>query len=189
MPVNVRRGVCCLVVLPAAFFAGPAAAADYGRYLAPGSVCPNQRDARASAVEQVRATRCLLNEARERRGLRRLRWNDRLDRAATLKLRDNVRCDEFSHTACGKPFLSVFERARYVTAATRGYAVGENLAWGQGDLGTPRKIVLAWLRSDGHRLNLFSTRWREMGVAYRLDALFEGHEDVALWANAFGRRS
>jgi uncharacterized protein YkwD len=189
MPLTVRLGVVLLPVLLTAVFAGSVAAADYTRYLAPSSVCPKQRDARASVAEKVGATRCLLNGARERRGLRRLRWNGRLDRAATLKLQDNVRCDEFSHTACAKPFLSVFKRARYVTASTRGYAVGENLAWGQGDFGTPRKIVLAWLRSDGHRRNLFSRTWREMGVAYRLDALFEGHQDVALWANTFGRRS
>ena len=100
--------------------------------------------------------RCLLNHAREKRGVDALRRNRRLDRAAVLKLRDNVRCDEFSHTACGKPFISVFRRARYVTAETRSYSVGENLAWGQGRLGTPRRIVLAWLRSDGHRRNLFS---------------------------------
>jgi uncharacterized protein YkwD len=66
--------------------------------------------------------------------------------------------------------------------------VGENLAWGQGALGTPRAIVLAWLRSDGHRRNLFSDAWREMGVGFRLDARFVGYENVAIWANTFGRR-
>lgn len=179
------------LVLAAALLAAvqPADAADLRRYLAPPSVCPGQSNAGARPAVKVRAMRCLLNHAREERGLDALRRNRKLDRAATLKLRDNVRCDEFSHTACGKPFISVFRRARYVTAETRSYSVGENLAWGQGRLGTPRRIVLAWLRSDGHRRNLFSRAWRDMGVAYRAVSRFEGHERVALWANCFGRRS
>lgn len=166
----------------------PAGAADYTRYLAPASVCPNQSNPSVSARKKIRAMRCLLRQARKERGLSPLRANARLDRAAALKLGDNVRCDEFSHTACGKPFISVFRRSRYVTSSTGSYGVGENLAWGQGRLGTPRRMVLAWLRSDGHRRNLFSAGWREMGVAYRFDARFDGHERVALWASTFGRR-
>jgi uncharacterized protein YkwD len=169
-------------------FAQPAAA-DYRRFLAPESVCPHQSEVGARPEVKVRAMRCLLNQARAERGLPRLARHRKLDRAGGLKLRDNIRCDEFSHTACGKPFLSVFRRAEYVTRSTRGYTVGENLAWGQGQLGTPRRMVLAWLRSEGHRHNLFSRAWREMGVAYRLDPEFTGHERVALWANSFGRRA
>ena len=183
VPLALAAAAATLVLAPTAV------PADYSRYLAPASVCPNQANPAASVTRKVRAMRCLLNYARKERGLRALRWNDRLDRAAALKLGDNVRCDEFSHTACGKPFLSVFRRSRYLTASTGGYSVGENLAWGQGSLGTPRLILLAWLRSDGHRHNLFRRDWREMGVAYRFDGRFEGHDNVALWANEFGRRS
>lgn len=190
MPLSVKR-VFLLgsAILAALALAQPAGAADYRKYLAPPSVCPGQSNAGAKAVTKVRAMRCLLNHAREERGLARLRRHRQLDRAAVLKLRDNARCDEFSHTACGKPFISVFKRSGYVTSSTWSYSVGENLAWGQGRLGTPRRIVLAWLRSDGHRRNLFSRAWREFGVAYRLEPRFVGHERVALWANTFGRRS
>jgi uncharacterized protein YkwD len=185
----VKRITVALAVAAGALVLAPAAFADYGRYLAPASVCPHQVNPAATVARKVRAMRCLLNYARKERGLRTLRWNDRLDRAAALKLGDNVRCDEFSHTACGKPFISVFRRSRYVTTSTGSYAVGENLAWGQGSFATPRSILLAWLRSDGHRHNLFRREWREMGIAYRFDGQFDGHDDVALWANEFGRRS
>ena len=186
----VRRAILLgVLVLLAAAAAPSAGAVDYRDYLAPPSVCPNQRDPGASRAEKMKAMRCLLNKARKRNGQRALRWNEKLDRAAALKLRDNAACDEFSHTACGKPFISVFRRAGYVTLTTLSYTVGENLAWGQGRLGTPRRIVLAWLRSDGHRQNLFSSRWREMGIAYRVDRMFEGRQNVALWANTFGRRT
>ncbi len=189
MSLVVRRvvvlGVLGLMVLG---WAQPATAADYTKYLASPVVCPNQLDTGLAKAAKIKAIRCLLNEARKERGLRRVSWNRKLDRAAALKLRDNVRCDEFSHTACGKPFISVFNRSGYVASATGSYSVGENLAWGQGVMGTPRSIVLAWLRSNGHRHNLFSSEWREGGVAYRFDAKFEGNSDVALWANTFGRR-
>jgi uncharacterized protein YkwD len=190
MPRTVTRTLLLGSVLLATLaLVQPAGAADVRKYLAPPSACPGQTNAGAKPAVKVRAMRCLLNHAREKRGLAELRWHAKLHRAAALKLRDNVRCDEFSHTACGEPFISVFRRSRYVTSSTRSYSVGENLAWGQGRLGTPRRIVLAWLRSDGHRHNLFSRAWRDMGVAYRLAPRFEGHERVALWANCFGRRS
>jgi uncharacterized protein YkwD len=189
MPRTVTRAVLAVSVLAGLLAAAPSAgAADYERYLASSSVCPGQANPGAKVATKRRAMRCLLNHARKERGLERLGRHRRLDRAARLKLRDNVRCDEFSHTACGKPFISVFKRSGYVTSGTRSYSVGENLAWGQGALGTPRAIVLAWLRSDGHRRNLFSDAWREMGVGVRLDARFVGYENVAIWANTFGRR-
>lgn len=181
----------CLAVLAAAVvlvFAGAAGGATYTRFLASPSVCPNQSKGAATVREKRRAMGCLVNHARRKRGLAPLALRRKLNRAGALKLADNVRCDEFSHTACGKPFISVFRRSGYVTASSHGFAVGENLAWGQGRLGTPRRTLLAWLRSDSHRHNLFSRTWREMGIAYRSDTRFEGYEDVVLWANEFGRR-
>jgi uncharacterized protein YkwD len=189
MPPSVRRAILAAVIGAWVVAAAPSAeAVDYERYLAPRSVCPGQANPAARRATKVRAMRCLLNHARTERGLDSLRRHWKLDRAARLKLSDNLRCDEFSHTACDKPFISVFRRAGYVTATTNGYSVGENLAWGQGRLGTPRSIVLAWLRSDGHRHNLFTPAWREMGVAFRRADRFLGHENVAIWANTFGLR-
>src|SRR5918992_4416534 len=125
MPCTMTRALLVGSVLAAALLAAaqPAGAADYRKYLASHAVCPGQTNPGARAAVKVRAMRCLLNHAREERGLARLRRNAKLDRAAVLKLRDNVRCDEFSHTACGKPFLSVFRRSRYVTASAGSYAV------------------------------------------------------------------
>lgn len=184
-----RALVLALTVLVAvSAVAATAQAAGWKGYLAPRSVCPNQANASLSAAKKVRAMRCLANWARKKRGLKPLRASTRLDRAGRLKLADESRCDEFSHTACGRPFLSVFRRSGYLDGAGA-YAVGENLAWGQGRYGTPRAILLGWLRSDGHRHNLFSRTWRQMGVAYRFDASFAGHANVVLWAQEFGSRS
>src|SRR5919107_1385530 len=42
--------------------------------------------------------------------------------------------------------------------------VGENLAWGQGNLATPRAIAVAWMNSPGHRHNILQPEFTEIGV-------------------------
>jgi uncharacterized protein YkwD len=189
MKRGVRRGLLLVVLLGALVAVPSAGAANYTHFLVSAKICPFQRSTSATVAQKRRAMICLVNHARKIKGLRPLKVNKKLNRAGGLKLGDNVRCDEFAHEACGKPFISVFKRSGYITKKTRSYAVGENLAWGQGLLGTPRLILLAWLRSDGHRHNLFSTQWRDMGIAYRFDKRFTGRSNVALWANEFGRKS
>src|SRR3954466_9471745 len=48
------------------------------------------------------------------------------------------------------------------------WTVGENLAWGQGDLGTPRSIVVAWMNSPGHRHNILTGEFTEIGLGIAL---------------------
>ena len=130
---------------------------------------------------------CLVKYARRVRGLRPLRLSTELTRAGSAKLSDNDRCDEFSHTACGLPFSSVFLRSGYVHPGVR-YSVGENLGYGAGSDGVPRRILLAWLASPEHRATLFDRIWREMGISRRPDARFIGLRGVTLWATEFGVR-
>jgi uncharacterized protein YkwD len=157
-------------------------------YLAPSDTCPGADSAGASGSAQRRAMTCLVNYARRARGVHTLRLSTQLTGAGNVKLSDNDRCDEFSHTACGLPFLSAFRRSGYVHAGVR-YSVGENLAYGAGSDGAPRRILSAWLDSSEHRANLFDPTWREMGVSRRPDARFIGFRGVTLWANEFGVRA
>src|SRR5262245_65834641 len=92
--------------------------------------------------------RCLINWTRRRTSLATLRRNPQLDRSSTLRAREIRRCDDFSHTPCGQPFITVFTLVHYFTGAA---AVGENLEWGQGRLGTARSAVAHWLASPPHR--------------------------------------
>ena len=43
------------------------------------------------------------------------------------------------------------------------WRIGENLAWGTGELATPRAIVSAWMASPGHRANILQPAYREIG--------------------------
>src|SRR4051794_6633889 len=56
----------------------------------------------------------------------------------------------------------------YLQGASRGCAVGENLAWGRGAASTPASLVRAWLNSPGHRKNIMDRRWRQTGVSTTL---------------------
>jgi uncharacterized protein YkwD len=48
--------------------------------------------------------------------------------------------------------------------ADASYSIGENIAFGTGELSTPREIVVAWMRSPGHRRNILDRSYRETGM-------------------------
>ena len=118
----------------------------------------------ASEGQISRAVLCLLNQERTRRGLPRLRMNERLSLAADRHSRDMVRRGFFSHDSLGgASFVDRIRRTGYLSSA-RSWTVGENLAWGTGNRGTPAQILNAWMRSPGHRANILSSRFREVGI-------------------------
>lgn len=152
-------------------------------YLAPESGCPGGDNRSAPVRAQQRTMICLLNWARQRRGLSVLPEQPLLSRAAALKARDIRVCSEFAHEACGKQAAAVVTETDYEPAGW-----GENLYLGPGELGRPRVAVDGWLNSTGHRENLFRTDWTEQGVALIEVPQFEGQPDVAIWVSHFGHR-
>jgi uncharacterized protein YkwD len=162
-------------------------ATSWRAYLAPESVCPGRDRTDLPVVEQDQVMVCLLSYARAREGLPALPVVYLLNRSSALKGTDIVRCSDFSHTACGKPFPSVFAEAGYHGPTAT--AEGENLAWGAGAAGSPLAVVSDWLNSPHHRENLFSRAWSEQGVALVQANSFLGAEHVQIWVNEFGSRS
>ena len=154
--------------------------------LAPRSVCPGQSALAAPPAVQLRALRCLINWARRHGGEGALRRSGELDRSAGMRADEIRRCQDFSHTPCGQPFIAVFEVAGYFTGTA---AVGENLAWGQGPLGCARSTVASWLASPPHREILFNSNWRDFGVARVSASMLFGRPDVTVWVAQFGRRA
>jgi uncharacterized protein YkwD len=152
--------------------------------LAPRTACRGQTSTSAPVAAQLRAMRCLVNWARSHRGLTRLRANGQLYRSSAMRAQEIRRCDDFSHTPCGEPFVQVFRASHYLTGSG---SVGENIAWAQGTLATPRSTMAAWLGSPPHRRNLFTARWRDLGVARLPAARLDGHSNVIIWVTEFGR--
>ena len=138
----------------------------------------------ASAAQLSKATLCLLNQERAKRGLRALRMNKRLSLAAKRHAQDMVRRDYFSHeTPTGTDFVTRIRRAGY-----RGPTLGENLACGSGSYATPAATVQSWMDSPGHRANILNRRFREAGLGVVSGAPTIGGSDSATYAMTFGGR-
>ena len=63
--------------------------------------------------------------------------------------------------------------------------VAENLAWGSGSLGRPYAIFSEWMRSPGHRANILSPGFRDLGIAVRRGS-FSGSSTAYVWVVEFG---
>jgi uncharacterized protein YkwD len=178
MTYGCRVATLLLAMALAAAVAASAAGATAG---ASGAGCPNQGKASASATVQERAMLCLVNRARRRRGLDPLSALTSLARAASHKSGDVLRCDEFSHEACGRPFDYWIRRFGY-----RGCVEGENLAWSSGPA-APRTIFNLWMHSQGHRENILGP-YEDTGLGLRVGTL-EGSRDAHVWTEELGSRA
>jgi uncharacterized protein YkwD len=175
-----------LAILLVALVAGvipapPAGAAGLGTLIAPTSACPGQAGPSAPVALQERSMLCLVNFARRGRGLGEMTVAPTLARAADRKSADILRCDSFSHEACGRPFTYWMRRFGYLRRCA---SVAENIAWGSGEQGGARSIFRAWMRSSGHRENILGP-YEEIGVGLRLGDL-EGRSEVRVWTQDFG---
>lgn len=99
----------------------------------------------------------LVNVERSKVGLKELTLNTELSNVATLKSQDMANKNYFSHTSptYGSPFDMMNQfNITYKTA-------GENIAKGQT---TPAQVVEAWMNSEGHRANILSSKFSDLGV-------------------------
>jgi uncharacterized protein YkwD len=137
----------------------------------------------------VRATLCLLNAERARYGLRSLKLNKRLSRAAGQHARDMARRNYFSHDSLGgRSFLDRIRLAGYLRGARR-WSVGENLAWGTHGRSAPGAIAAMWMNSPGHRANILSASFSEIGIGVVYDSPTRGGGGpAATYATEFGSR-
>ena len=136
------------------------------------------------------AVLCLLNQERRANGLRPLRSDGRLRRAAKRHASHMARADFFDHTTPqGTSMTDRVRRAGYTRGARR-WSIGENIAWGVGGLATPRQIVAAWMRSPGHRANILNAGFREIGIGIASGAPVRVHASGggATYTTDFGVR-
>jgi uncharacterized protein YkwD len=167
--------------------ASTAQAVSVERLLAPAGQCKGQLSSAVPARVQVRAMVCLHRYARRKAGHRRwVRLSPMLRRSANLKARDLVRCGTFSHEPCGR---DAFARHQQVGFMRRGeFGVGENLAAGDGEAGSPREMMSAWLRSPLHRRALLTKAFDEIGVALVRGAYRDDWTATQVWVAHFGYR-
>jgi uncharacterized protein YkwD len=175
--------MCALAVLAAILVAAPSAMAQ--------RACPAAGATPATAAKStvVRATLCTLNAQRARHGLAPLKLNKRLSKAALRHARDMVRRKYFAHdTLGGGSFVERIRRAGYLRGANR-WTVGENLAWGSHGSSAPQAITTMWMNSPGHRANILSPSFREVGIGLALGAPGGADGPAATYATEFGAKS
>jgi uncharacterized protein YkwD len=116
-----------------------------------------ERRARAEIAE-------LIGEERARHGAPQLDRVPSLGRAATAHAADMVVRGFFSHLSPeGSRLIDRVRATGYLDGWTT-WEVGEVLAWGDGELGTPATAMRLWLESPPHRRAVNRRAYRELGV-------------------------
>jgi uncharacterized protein YkwD len=153
----------------------------WATFLPRPSACPGSTNASAATAEAQAAMICALNYARVRDRLKALPVSPLLQRSARLKALDIVRCQDFSHAACGKDPHAVADEVGYPNVDW-----GENIYEGPGPFAAARVGADGWLNSPHHRENLFRPEWTEQGISVVIAKHFKGQNNVAIWVSEFG---
>lgn len=165
-------------------FAPAAHASHYNHLLAPKSACAKQRNVAAPANAQERAMRCMHRYARKKAGVPALEKSGKLQRSSDGKARDILGCLDFSHTACGRDPFYWLRKTSYLLGC---FGAAENISYGAGSQGSVRSTMRRWLNSDGHRLNLLRSRFRQIGASM-VEGRWLGGNHVQIWVTHFGYR-
>jgi uncharacterized YkwD family protein/spore coat assembly protein SafA len=115
----------------------------------------------------------LVNAERAKAGLPALKQNWELSRVARYKSADMANKGYFSHNSptYGTPFQMMENFGLRFSAA------GENIAYGQR---TPAEVMKDWMNSPGHRNNILSRSFTEIGVG-----LAKNKNGVCYWTQQF----
>jgi uncharacterized protein YkwD len=165
-----------LVPVPSSTFLGAAPAS--------AETCSGARARIATAPPRKlrSALLCLVNRKRAANGLKALRLDRKLQRAARRHARDMVRHDYFAHQRDGGPDLT----ERLDRVGWNGTAWGENLAYGCGSASSPKATLRMWMNSPSHRGIVLSGSYRRGGLGLGAEAPCGG--DGAIWVLDVGRK-
>lgn len=130
---------------------------------------PAASSTKAWETEVVR----LVNAERSKRGLELLKENWELSRCARYKSQDMINKRYFAHQSptYGSPFVMM------ESFGLRFSAAGENIAKGQR---TPQEVMNAWMNSEGHKRNILSPSYTQLGVGLAKDK-----NGVCYWTQQF----
>jgi uncharacterized protein YkwD len=157
-----RRAVTLLVSVTALALAAPAGAQTAD---CPGAdVVP----AAGNTPLAAQATLCLLNGERAAQGMGALSEAPGLTQPSIAYSNRMVTEHFFAHESPDGGRLTDRLTAAGYIEANGDWTVGENIAWGQGELSTPRSIVAAWMASPGHRDNILTRKYTEIGLGIAL---------------------
>lgn len=109
---------------------------------------------------------CLVNKQRSKHGRSKLHYRRNLADAARSHSEQMQKSDCFDHECPGEAALTGrYVRSDYLPCSCS-WGVAENIAWGPGGKGSPRKIVKSWMNSPEHRANILGP-YEDVGVGVR----------------------
>jgi uncharacterized protein YkwD len=114
------------------------------------------------------ATLCLLNQQRAANGIGPLVENAALSAASAGYSQRMVAQGFFGHESPDGGTLVERLTAVGYLGGDDAWVVGENIGWGQASLATARSMVAAWMNSPGHRENLLSADYTQVGLGLAL---------------------
>ena len=128
-------------------------------------------------MDLVQKVIALTNTERAKHGLRALQWNEQLFKAAQGHSQNMAHGDFFEHGDPAKRAIDQGYPSPYV---------GENIAAGRN---TPEGVMEQWLNSPGHRANILSPDYTEIGVGhYYLENDPGRYQYKHYWTQVFGKR-
>jgi uncharacterized protein YkwD len=132
-----------------------------------------------------------LNAIRRQHGLVPLKLSRPLSAAADAHTRAMGAHGFFAHDS--RDGTEFWQRVRrfYRPSGYRSWSVGENLLWSSGTL-SAKAALRMWMESAGHRKNILTARWREIGLgagAVRAAPGVYGGRDVVIITTDFGVRA
>src|SRR3954454_6000435 len=160
-----RRAIAFLATAVAALAAPAGAHASAQDAACPGA---DAVPTAATIAQASQATLCLLNNERAAAGLHPVAEAQDLTQPSVAYSVRMVAERFFAHVSPdGGTLVDRLTAGGYI-APDGDWTVGENIAWGQGDLATPRNIAVAWMNSPGHRHNILTGEFTEIGIGIAL---------------------
>jgi uncharacterized protein YkwD len=128
----------------------------------PAGAAADQPAAAMQSLEQ--AVLANINALRRQHGLAPLRLSPALSAAARQHSNEMADRGYFSHDSANGSSFDRRIASFYPMGGRRYWSVGENLLWSSPDVDAKGALDM-WFNSPGHRKNMLTARWREIGLS------------------------
>jgi uncharacterized protein YkwD len=184
--VSAAAAIASTLALLAVLVSAPRAEARGAACTKYGKTVP----AKLKKPQARKAILCLLNEERASHGLPDFARSKKLQRAAQKHSARMSGSGCFDHQCPGEgDLVSRLGTVDYLFRSLSRWICAENIAWGMTTAGTPRAIMDAWMKSDGHRANILNGDLRQVGVGFAKGSPTDGDAPAGMYTTDFGSRS
>lgn len=144
------------------------------------------KPSKRTTARAARAALCLVNAIRRSRGLKALKLDRKMSRAAVTHSRDMIRKGYFAHVSpSGGTLNQRLRKARWLPRKGK-WITGENIAAGSFTAATPAETVQGWWLSTAHRANMLDKGYDVAGMGVVVGMPGMKGSQAATYTNDFG---